>query len=940
MWRFVAWLAVTGVLLTARPASGFAVYNQTGKPVKARVGGMWSASIPPNDWKACPSYEKSCGDGTLVLTVDWFTCEVPIRKDGYAHIMWHERDSLYTKDGLPLFGEGYPRNYYCESRAADHSLLGMAPAGVRGPQGHGDDLFQREVRFLATADPQFNGIRTGEEAEIHKKSRELTAAMLKAMQARVDSEKLRGILIAGDLTSSTGNFEWRAYREAFGVWPSAVYDGIGNHDYYRLTPTERGLFCGLEPNVPNFDRSVGPNGSDDCKSPKGILDAISNRQRNTQVTYWGGKFVDVDDYDVNYTHKVTGFHYSWDWHDVHFVQLNLFPGDKASDVDGGKADPYQSLSFLKEDLSRYVGDSGRPVILVFHYPPYMEAGAWQVKFWDAIREYQVIALIVGHAHLVHDNPNYTRKWQKPAGTKERLDGAKELLTVVAGSALDDDKSQGKDREDGNIAFTEFTIGENTMSIARFGFTQATPAGSFKVLDTRKFDVRPPQSRIPGKAIPVATVMVGTGSVGRWQAHALCPAGAFVQEASLQVEPDRGGGDDSALNNVSLICSDPQATDIKSHPDQWGGWTKRQKCKLKGDYLTGARMRIEPDQGSGDDSGANDVQFRCRGADTNPSEGGGIWGVWGANVECPAGTAVCGLSIRMQPPQGKGDDTAMNGLKLHCCRTPDVPAFVMVRRESGQCLDPKGFTGAIGTPLQTFRCDGGLDQAFRYNLGDAKMPRRLTNAKSGACLLAPSRGVELNRCNETMDGDWAFDNFDTWTPIRNGRAFGCLGLHNDENIWEESCNTPAQWAAVQLPFAPRPVQAAIFLNAATGNCLDVADYDGAAGRRVGTYRCDGGLDQAFVAETAQASQKTTLKNAVRGFCVDVDGEGGEAGKTIALANCSGAADQSWTFTADPWSALVNAKKGLCLTANPPGPATLQKCDGSDKQKWVRVLLPSP
>jgi hypothetical protein len=84
-------------------------------------------------------------------------------------------------------------------------------------------------------------------------------------------------------------------------------------------------------------------------------------------------------------------------------------------------------------------------------------------------------------------------------------------------------------------------------------------------------------------------------------------------------------------------------------------------------LSSAKLKIEGNQGSGDDTGANDVKFLCsNGAEIAASNGGG-WGSWGSYTSCPAGTAVCGLSIRLEDKQGSnGDDTAMNGLELHCC----------------------------------------------------------------------------------------------------------------------------------------------------------------------------------------------------------------------------------------------------------------------------------
>lgn len=46
---------------------------------------------------------------------------------------------------------------------------------------------------------------------------------------------------------------------------------------------------------------------------------------------------------------------------------------------------------------------------------------------------------------------------------------------------------------------------------------------------------------------------------------------------------------------------------------------------------------------------------------------GLWGTWGASSEsCPIGSAICGIQVKMESYQGKGDDTALNDLKFFCC----------------------------------------------------------------------------------------------------------------------------------------------------------------------------------------------------------------------------------------------------------------------------------
>lgn len=43
-----------------------------------------------------------------------------------------------------------------------------------------------------------------------------------------------------------------------------------------------------------------------------------------------------------------------------------------------------------------------------------------------------------------------------------------------------------------------------------------------------------------------------------------------------------------------------------------------------------------------------------------------WGLWKGPTFCPANHYVCGLEQKVEPTQGKGDDTATNGIRMYCC----------------------------------------------------------------------------------------------------------------------------------------------------------------------------------------------------------------------------------------------------------------------------------
>jgi cytolysin (calcineurin-like family phosphatase) len=96
-----------------------------------------------------------------------------------------------------------------------------------------------------------------------------------------------------------------------------------------------------------------------------------------------------------------GLHYSWDWDDVHFVQLNIYPADKQrAGVHYSPVwhNPQDSLAFLKGDLAEKVGTSGRPVVLLSHCG--FDSDWWSKDDWkdvyEAVKQYNVVLYLYGH----------------------------------------------------------------------------------------------------------------------------------------------------------------------------------------------------------------------------------------------------------------------------------------------------------------------------------------------------------------------------------------------------------------------------------------------------------------------------------------------------------------------------------------------------------------
>ena len=74
--------------------------------------------------------------------------------------------------------------------------------------------------------------------------------------------------------------------------------------------------------------------------------------------------------------------------------------------------------------------------------------------------------------------------------------------------------------------------------------------------------------------------------------------------------------------------------------------------------------------SGDDAATTNVQFKCTdGSLFGDWRGYGTemkWGNWKGWELCPGNQVVCGIQTQIEPRQGSGDDSALNGIRLSCC----------------------------------------------------------------------------------------------------------------------------------------------------------------------------------------------------------------------------------------------------------------------------------
>jgi hypothetical protein len=177
----------------------------------------------------------------------------------------------------------------------------------------------------------------------------------------------RGLLIAGDLVERIDTVYWNEYTADYGIsgekrlkYP--VFDAFGNHDFYTTGTIKDTLY--------------------------GVRKMIA---RNAPRKSY---FANMDS---------AGYHYSWDWDGVHFVNLNIYAGSTELGYNGYR--PLKALEFLTADLAANVGTSGRPVILFQHYTMDANGNAnndWtntmKALVWNVVQNYNIVAILHGHSH--------------------------------------------------------------------------------------------------------------------------------------------------------------------------------------------------------------------------------------------------------------------------------------------------------------------------------------------------------------------------------------------------------------------------------------------------------------------------------------------------------------------------------------------------------------
>ena len=214
-WAATLGAAAVAVALALAPtdANAFRIYNETNRTVTAKVsGGNFAATIDAGKSASCPSDEKRCNSSQVRAT--WRTADIEIGSS-VCHVRMRAGGSVKvealsrTYAGPIVSGPKEPR---CTSRSKpDGKPLQVTDIEPR-LVGQGT----RDVRFLATADPQYDNAHS--QFGGLSQSANVTLA---TMNGLLREGSIRGALVAGDLTQGS-----RPIDEY--MWYRFAIDGLGS----------------------------------------------------------------------------------------------------------------------------------------------------------------------------------------------------------------------------------------------------------------------------------------------------------------------------------------------------------------------------------------------------------------------------------------------------------------------------------------------------------------------------------------------------------------------------------------------------------------------------------------------------------------------------------------------------------------------------------------
>ncbi|XP_004433250.1 PREDICTED: vitelline membrane outer layer protein 1 homolog [Ceratotherium simum simum] len=105
---------------------------------------------------------------------------------------------------------------------------------------------------------------------------------------------------------------------------------------------------------------------------------------------------------------------------------------------------------------------------------------------------------------------------------------------------------------------------------------------------------------------------------------------------------------------------------------WGDWAQSEMCPV-GFFASGFSLKVEPPQDLfGDNTALNGIRLHCKRGNSKGNthvveSESGRWGAWSKPLWCPGGGFLVAFSLRVEAPQDLGDDTAANNVRFRCSK---------------------------------------------------------------------------------------------------------------------------------------------------------------------------------------------------------------------------------------------------------------------------------
>ncbi|CAL8126766.1 unnamed protein product [Orchesella dallaii] len=256
--------------------------------------------------------------------------------------------------------------------------------------------------------------------------------------------------------------------------------------------------------------------------------------------------------------------------------------------------------------------------------------------------------------------------------------------------------------------------------------------------------------------------------GDWHGWDDCPEDKYVVGMQLRTHEYQGlFGDDSALNGINFFCdqlgSRSDQIAIVSGQENHGSFGTKNFCD---GVATGFQLRSEKSQSwIADDTAGNNLRLICNANSSNVIESDGLdFGDWTAAQECFRKQALCGYSSQIDHDLSSGDITGLNNIKMRCCDIPD-PAEICVPEDNWDLLIECDNVEALTPTTCQYVRKVGISHSAAYSEGYSHLVSTYTQVgftlDQALSALGINFGLNLG-FNSSTGYDWTASTSDVWS----------------------------------------------------------------------------------------------------------------------------------------------------------------------------------